>query len=97
MNDISRTRAEGMRRYGFGPDAMRKTKVCNQCGAANDAYLHHCEECGTKLPRDTLFDLYKRSHPYCRLCDTVAADSARYCPNCGSEIKHIFNPKHKEE
>ena len=50
MNNTSRTRAEGMRRYGFGPDAMRKIKVCNQCGAANNAYLHHCEECGAKCP-----------------------------------------------
>lgn len=97
MNDISRARAENMRRYGFGPDAMRQIKVCGQCGAPNDARLHRCAECETRLPRDTLFDLYKRNHPHCRLCDTVAADSARYCPRCGSEIKHIFNPKHKEE
>ncbi|MBQ4611007.1 MAG: zinc ribbon domain-containing protein [Clostridia bacterium] len=97
MNNIFRARAEGMRRYGFGPDAMCKIKVCNRCGAANDSSVHRCEECGAKLPRDTLFDLYKRSHPYCPLCDTVAADHARYCPRCGSEIKNIFNPKHKEE
>lgn len=97
MSDSHRSRAENMRRYGFGPDAMRQIKVCGQCGAANDACLHRCVECGGRLPRDTLFDLYKRNHPYCRLCGTVAADSARYCPICGSEIKHILCSKYKEE
>lgn len=97
MNDTSRTRAEGMRRYGFGPDAMRQIKVCDKCGAANDSFLHRCDECGAKLPRDTLFDLYKRNHPYCPICGTVAADHARFCPTCGAEIKHIIKSHHTEE
>ncbi len=96
MNDNC-TRTESMRRYGFGPEAMRRIKVCSRCGAANDSALVHCLECGTHLPKDTLFDLYKRNHPYCPLCDTVAADSARYCPTCGAEIKHIIQSHHMEE
>lgn len=30
-----------------------------------------CPECGERLPKETLFDRYKRKHKCCPDCDTV--------------------------
>lgn len=86
-------RAENMRHYGFGPEAMKQVKVCGQCGGSNPAKERHCAECGARLSDETLFDLYKRMHPYCRACGTVVADSASYCPKCGTQINHVIKER----
>lgn len=93
----ARIRAESMQHYGFGPEAMKRIKVCGQCGASAEAAERYCKDCGSRLPEQTLFDLYKGSHPYCRICNTVIADSAHFCPKCGAKIKYMSTEKDKEE
>ena len=34
---IQALRLEGMKRFGFGPDVMKQTKVCRVCGGTADA------------------------------------------------------------
>lgn len=83
---FDRMRRESMAHYGFGPEAMKNTKVCLRCGASAPASARLCGECGARLPRETLFDLYKEAHPYCGKCNTVVSDSAQFCPRCGEKI-----------
>jgi len=78
---------ENMIRYGFGPEVMKKTKVCTLCGQRGEADQKFCTKCGTRLPDTTLYDFYRENHLYCHYCDTVVADSVQFCPRCGSKIK----------
>jgi len=75
-----------MAQHGFGPDAMRKIKVCGSCGMGADAEQQFCKECGARLNDTTLFDLYKKNHLYCPDCGTVLPDSARFCSHCGRKF-----------
>ena len=72
--------------YGFGPNAMKKTKVCKSCGGLASARAMICGQCGAGLPFATLYDSYKRRHPCCPYCSTVLTANAKYCPHCGSRI-----------
>ena len=87
MNDGYRMiHEETMAHYGFGPEAMKKLKVCVICGTSAEAEQHFCKSCGASLPDTTLFDLYKRNHRHCESCGTIVADSMQYCPRCGKKI-----------
>jgi len=83
---FEQTRREGMRQYGFGPEIMKRIKVCPRCGAVSPASYHACNECKAVLPRNTLFQIYKSRHPSCGSCETVVPDGSRYCPACGKMI-----------
>ena len=48
--------------FGFGPNVMKKSKVCVRCGQLVKTRSAVCPECGEKLPRETLFDRYKKSN-----------------------------------
>lgn len=76
-----------MREFGFGPDVMKKNKVCQVCGCSCDTQETHCKDCGANLPCETLFDLYKAWHLYCPACDTVVASTATFCPECGKLLR----------
>ena len=78
---------ETSRRFGFGPEVMKQTKVCRVCGNTCDSNEAYCFECGAILPRETLFDLYKSYHPYCPGCGTVVSSRAQYCPECGKPLR----------
>ena len=78
-------RARLMRQCGFGPEVMRRTKVCKVCGSSLDAEAFYCKSCGAVLPRETLFDFYRSQHLSCPACDTVVAKNTRFCPRCGGE------------
>ena len=80
-------RLEGMRQFGFGPDVMKKNKVCCNCGKTCGAGKKYCDQCGTVLPRETLFDLYKSHHLYCPACDTVVVSTSQYCLQCGKSLR----------
>ncbi len=80
-------RKENMANYGFGPDAMKKIKVCRKCGEAADAQEQFCRTCGTRLPEETLFDIYKAEHLICERCATVISETAHFCPKCGEKVK----------
>lgn len=79
-------RRENMLRYGFGPEVMKQIKICGSCGTQNAAYERKCRECRTKLPRNTLFDLYREMHQSCPICKTVIPDHTGYCPVCGKKL-----------
>ena len=81
-----KTRFKNMEDFGYGPNVMRKTKVCSKCGQVIKATASYCPECGEQLPKETLFDRYKRQHKCCPECDTVLAPDSLYCPNCGKQI-----------
>ena len=89
-------RKANMKRFGFGPEVMKQTKVCPVCGATADADEVECFHCGAELPRETLFDLYKSQHQYCAHCGTVAADRSVFCPECGMRRRHTIRPLRKE-
>ena len=82
-------RFKNMEEFGFGPNVMKQTKVCPQCGQAIKATASYCSSCGEKLPLETLFDRYKKRHLSCPNCDTVLAPGSQYCPNCGKQILQI--------
>ena len=79
-------RAENMLRNGFGPQIMKRWKVCPVCGLMGSADQLACHECGKTLPNETLFDLYKGHHNFCTICETVVQSNNRYCPLCGARI-----------
>jgi len=75
-----------LEQFGFGPNVMKKTKVCRNCGRIANARALHCAQCGTRLPLTTLFDSYKQRHRCCGHCNTVLSADAKYCPHCGRAI-----------
>ena len=81
------SRAELMFQCGFGPEVMKQTKVCRICGCSCAAGETYCEQCGSVLPKTTLFDLYRSQHLSCPACDTVVADDVRFCPQCGTLLR----------
>lgn len=76
-----------LEQYGFGPNVMKKTKVCPDCGQLSGARALICSQCGARLPFATLFDRYKRRHPCCPHCGTVLTAGAKYCPHCGRLVE----------
>lgn len=44
-----RIRRIGMEQYGFGPDAMKKKKVCRACGAVMADPSNFCPQCSKRL------------------------------------------------
>lgn len=86
---IEQVKQQGMDFYGFGPNAMKKTKVCTECGHPSPSDQQFCTECGHRLPNKTLYDIYKERHKCCPTCDTVLADEMEYCPQCGTKINVI--------
>ena len=86
MSPTEKLRYRNMENFGFGPNVMKKTKVCARCGKIVKASAKTCPECGEKLSSETLFDRYKRKHKSCPDCDTVLASDSIYCPNCGKQI-----------
>jgi RNA polymerase subunit RPABC4/transcription elongation factor Spt4 len=86
-------RQESMKQYGFGPAAMRNIRICAECGMPAEASERKCRECGAKLPRETLFQQYKKRHCFCSRCDTVVAGDAEFCPECGTRVR-MFKPLH---
>lgn len=89
---LDRMRQENMDYFGFGPRAMRRIKVCAHCGAMSPSTQWFCRECGKRLPRNTLFQLYKEQHKSCPTCETVIASSYHYCPQCGTMLEGIGEP-----
>ena len=79
----------GMKHYGFGPEEMKKIKVCKSCGAKSGATETVCSTCGELLSNKTLYDEYKGRHVYCKNCDTVLAKDSRFCPQCGHRIENL--------
>lgn len=75
-----------MKHYGFGTEVMKQIKVCSRCKAKAEATQIFCKECGTKLPSDTLYEIYKRKNRVCKSCDAIITQEMRYCPKCGRKL-----------
>jgi len=86
MSPTEQLRYKNMEDFGYGPNVMKKTKVCPKCGKMVNARFRSCPDCGEQLSSETLFDRYKRKHKSCPECDTVLAPDSQYCPNCGKQI-----------
>ena len=72
--------------YGFGPETLRRRKICPNCGKANSADRTDCVDCGARLPAMTLYDFYLSRHRCCPGCGVAVTDLARYCPECGARL-----------
>jgi len=72
--------------YGFGPNVMKKTRICSKCGRITDTIGDRCPHCGDQLRHFTLFDWYKKMHASCVICGTILSDDSIYCPHCGNKI-----------
>ena len=83
---IEKIRTESMKQYGFGPEAMKQIKVCANCGATAPAAKRTCGECGSQLPRETLYQFYLNLHRRCPVCETVLPDNVNFCPQCGTML-----------
>lgn len=79
-------RFKNLESFGFGPNVMKKLRVCPRCGQMVKSKTHTCPNCGENLPKETLYDLYKQKHLSCPDCDTVLAPDSMYCPNCGKAV-----------
>lgn len=80
-------RFKELERFGFGPNVMKKTRICKKCGQISKTGFIFCHACGAFLPRKTLYDLYRRQHSCCTGCGTVLTDDANYCPHCGKKTR----------
>ena len=81
-----KVRFRNLERFGFGPNVMKKLRVCPRCGQMVKSRADICPDCSERLPKETLFDRYKRKHLSCPDCDTVLTDDAMYCSNCGRMV-----------
>ena len=80
-------RQEGLRHYGFGLEAMKRTRVCTRCGTPTVSQGARCQVCGAFLPRKTLYECYQRLHTCCPRCGAVLTGESAYCPPRGKKQK----------
>lgn len=71
--------------YGFGPECMKRLKICPHCSRPVGTENRACPHCGRKVPVNVnnLFQYYKSMHRRCPSCDTVLSERMKYCPHCG--------------
>ena len=84
---------QNLEQYGFGPNVMKKMKICHKCGQIAKKGSFFCRSCGAFLTRETLYDHYRRQHGCCEGCGTVLTADARFCPHCGLPI-HRMKQQH---
>ena len=72
---------------GFGADVMKSKTVCTECHSIESSRKMFCSKCGSKLPRENLYDYYRAQHRCCPDCGSVLSESMDYCPKCGIAIK----------
>ncbi|MBE6658172.1 MAG: hypothetical protein E7604_06990 [Ruminococcaceae bacterium] len=82
-----------LEQYGFGPNVMKKMKICHKCGQVAKKGSFFCRSCGAFLTRETLYDHYRRQHGCCVGCGTVLTADAKFCPHCGLPV-HRMNQQH---
>lgn len=85
MKDPERIRQESMEHFGFGIPSMKKARICNHCGKVASAKQAYCNSCGSKLPKETVYEQYRSMHRSCQNCGTVLTRSYGYCPQCGTK------------
>ena len=78
-----RSHSRDLEQFGFGPNVMKKIKICPQCGQIAKKYSVFCHSCRAFLKRETLYDRDRKQHKCCAGCGTVLTVDARFCPHCG--------------
>ena len=58
--DMGDARYNLLENYGFGPNVMKKKKICLKCRNVSNANEEQCLICGETLPEETLFDQYNQ-------------------------------------
>lgn len=79
-------RRANMKQHGFGTEVMKSIKICSTCGAVSPVKKSRCPECGTKLPKLSLFQVYRSRHRTCAKCGLVVPEHAVYCSDCGARL-----------
>lgn len=79
----AQTHFEEIAQYGFGPEVMKRLKICEGCGEQAHGQTTHCSSCGRALPEKTLYELYRMGHRLCPCCGTVIPADGDFCPHCG--------------
>lgn len=78
-----------LEQYGYGPNVMKKIKICDKCGQIMQSDMERCSACREALSGETLYDYYKKQHMCCPRCDAVLSSDSIYCPACGSRLAMI--------
>lgn len=92
----AKARLSWLEQCGYGPNVMKRLKVCPNCGAVTDRKRSICPQCGMRLLYKTLYDRYLERHIRCDKCNTVLASDARFCPHCGRALyTDIVLPSHR--
>lgn len=81
-----KVRHENMEQYCFGPEAMKKIKVCRDCGASVDSELLFCDKCRKPLPAESLYVKYVHGHFVCEKCKIEVRSDYKFCPQCGERL-----------
>lgn len=82
-----RLKNDQLAHYGFGPEAMRRTRLCPNCEMLVTDGTKVCPACGRMLPEMSLLVWYEQQHPQCVHCGTVLRENFLYCPRCGRSRK----------
>lgn len=82
----AKAKLDWLEQCGYGPNVMKRTKVCPNCGTMVSHKYSICPECGIRLLTKTLFDRYREKHICCDKCGTVLRNDSRYCPHCGRQL-----------
>lgn len=75
-----------MELFGYGPNVMKKNKVCPHCGLMVNVKTKSCPECGNELSNESLYDKYKQHHISCPNCGTILSTGSQYCSHCGIRV-----------
>lgn len=59
-SEIGERVLETINEFGFGPNTMKKKKVCLWCKHICNANEQFCHTCGAELPSETLLDIYEK-------------------------------------
>ena len=85
MTSYKLTKKDALEHFGFGTKKMKSFKICPCCRNAQAAKNKFCKVCQTKLPEETVFDIYKAKHCCCTKCENVLPNDAEFCPLCGAK------------
>jgi len=87
MKKMKTIRKASLNLFGFGVDSMRRFTVCSSCHALERSHKMFCSKCKTRLPKTSLYDLYKSCHKTCPKCGSVLSENMNHCPKCGIRVK----------
>ena len=86
LKNHSETKKSILSHFGFGIGAMKKLVVCRKCNSLETNNKLFCDRCNERLPKSSLYDIYKSKHAVCPICGTVLSKQMDYCPQCGAIV-----------